>query len=155
MKLWNIALTFGCIALFLFVMVLGARMESLYPDDHFGDEDMHLQEVYRLYIGLNDVDNNDEVMTVDEARALIDDICFQHGCGFTSFSAHGGWIDSNKKEIRERTLEYMISFATEDQITAIMEDVMTAMGQTSILVERQMSMQRFYYKKQETKYPGL
>ena len=154
MRLWNIVLSLSVVVLFLFVLVLGARVVNMQPDDRFGGEDMHLQEVYRLFIGLNDVDNNDEVMALNEARALVDDICLRHGCGFTSFSARGGWIDSNKNEIRERTLEYMISFATEEQITAIMDEVMDVLGQTSILVERHMSMQRFYYKKQETRYPG-
>ncbi|MBQ7158256.1 MAG: DUF3574 domain-containing protein [Treponema sp.] len=154
MKLWNIALSLGVIVALLFVLVVNARIENLHPDEHFDGEDMHLQEVYRLYIGLNDVENNSEVMPINEARELVDNICVRHGCGFTSFSARGGWIDNEKKVIRERTLVYMISFATEDQITIIMDEVMDALGQTSILLERQMSMQRFYYRKQEIKYPG-
>lgn len=154
MKIWNIALTFGFVIVFFFVIVLGARVADLHPDSHFDNEDMQMQEVYRLFIGLSDVDNKEEVMALNEARAIIDDICLRHGCGFTSFAARGGWIDQNKNEIRERTLEYMISFATEAQITAIMDDIMQTMGQTAILVERYMSMQRFYYKKQETPYPG-
>ncbi len=154
MKLWNIVLSLSVAVLFLFVLVLGARVMNMQPDDRFGGEDMQLQEVYRLYIGLNNVDNNDEVMALNEARVMIDDICLRHGCGYTSFSARGGWLDSNKNEIRERTLEYMISFASEEQITAIMDDIMATLGQTAILVERQMSMQRFYYKKQEINYPG-
>ena len=153
MKIWNIALTFGFLVLFLFVVVLGIRVANLHPLDTFDNEDMHLQEVYRLYIGLNDVENQDEVMTIHEARSMINEICFKHGCGFTSFSAYGGWIDADNREISERTLEYMISFATEEQISAIMDDVMEVLGQTSILVERQMSMQRFYYKKQQVDYP--
>ena len=153
MKLWNIGLSVSVAVLFLFVLVLGARVMNMQPDDHFGDEDMHLQEVYRLFIGLNNVDNNDEVMALNEARAMIDEICLRHGCGFTSFSARGGWIDSKGQEIRERTLEYMISFASEEQITAIMDDIMEALDQNAILVERHLSMQRFYYKKQETAYP--
>ncbi|MBQ6779951.1 MAG: hypothetical protein IJP62_01830 [Treponema sp.] len=154
MKTWNIALTFGFAVLFLFVLVLGARVADIQPEKTFADGDMERQEVYRLYIGLNDVDNQDEVMAINEARAIINEICFKHGCGFTSFSAYGGWIDSDKREISERTLEYMISFATEEQITAILDDVMDVLGQTAILVERQLSMQRFYYKKQQVTYPN-
>ena len=154
MKIWNIVMTLSFIVLFLFVIVLGARVANLQPENTFDNEEMHMQEVYRLFIGLNDVDNGEEVMAINDARAIIDEICLKHGCGFTSFSARGGWIDKGGNQIRERTLEYMISFATEAQITAIMDDIMQAMGQTSILVERHLSMQRFYYKKQETQYPG-
>lgn len=147
-------MTLSFIVLFLFVIVLGARVANLQPESSFDNEEMHMQEVYRLYIGLNDVDSKEELISLSDARAIINDICFKHGCGFTSFAAHGGWFDGEGNVISERTLEYMISYATEEQVTAIVNEILTVLNQNSILVERQKSMQRFYYKKQETQYPG-
>lgn len=154
MKLWNTILTLGFVILFFFVLVLGARVVNMQPDNSLGDEAMRMQEVYRLYIGLNNVNSNNEVIAIKDARTLIDDICLKHGCGFTSFVARGGWIDNDKNVIQERTLEYMISYASEEKITAILNEVMDALGQTAVLVERQLSLQTFYYNKHETKYPG-
>ena len=99
---------------------------------------------YTLYIGLNDKDTYAQEISTEEARKIVDEICCEHVGGFTVFRAEGGWTDESSVMTRENTLVYMFSGAEEAQITAIMDEVLTALNQSVILVHKD-TVQSSYY----------
>lgn len=89
---------------------------------------------YTLYIGLNDKDTYTQEIPTDEARAIVDSICIKHVSAFTTSDAQGAWTDDIGVLSRENTLVYMFTDAKESQITAIMDELLVALNQSSILV---------------------
>lgn len=99
---------------------------------------------YTLYIGLNDKDTYTQLISNDDARAIVDDICFKYVDAFTSSEARGSWTDESGVPTYENTLIYMFSDTSEEQITAIMDEVLTALNQSSILMSVD-TVQTAYY----------
>ena len=99
---------------------------------------------YTLYIGLNDKDTYAQEISTEEARKIVDEICCEHVGGFTVLHAEGGWTNESGIMTRENTLVYMFSGAEEAQITAIMDEALTVLNQSVILVHRD-TVQSTYY----------
>jgi len=99
---------------------------------------------YVLYIGTNDKDIYEQIIPTDEAREIVNGICAKYVEGYTVSDAKGGWVDENDVLTQENTLVYTISYADEADIIAIMNEVLTALNQNSILVERRDISSLFY-----------
>lgn len=99
---------------------------------------------YTLYIGLNDKDTATQKITTEDARAIVDEICLKHVGGFTSLEAQGGWTDDEGVIVRENTLVYVFYGADEAQITAVMDEVLIALNQSSVLMRKE-TVQTTYY----------
>lgn len=90
---------------------------------------------YTLYIGTNDPITYDPVMPIEEARSLVDGICAHHVSGFTSYCAKGGWQDEAGILTYEDTLIYIFYDATESQMISMMDEIIEALGQSTIMME--------------------
>ena len=99
---------------------------------------------YVLYIGTNDKDTYEQMIPTDEAREIVNGICAKYVEGYTVCDAKGGWVDEQNMLTQENTLVYTISYADEADIIAIMNEVLTALNQNSILVERRDISSLFY-----------
>lgn len=99
---------------------------------------------YVLYIGTNDKDTYTQLIPTDEAKRIVDDICVKHVGGFTAIDAVGGYLDDKNIMTHENSLVYEIYDASENQIKAIMDEVIKALNQSSILVETQKVTYTFY-----------
>lgn len=97
-----------------------------------------------LYIGLNDKDTYTQLIPTEEARAAVDEICLKYVEGFTAYEARGGWTDESGALTRENTLVYIISGADEEQITAIMDEVLKELNQSAILLSTE-TAETIYY----------
>lgn len=99
---------------------------------------------YVLYIGLNDKDTYTQLIPTDEAINIVNEICIRHIGGYTVFSTKGGWVDETGTPSRETTLVYILSGAKEADVIAVMDEVLSALNQNSILIERQNVSSTFY-----------
>ena len=99
---------------------------------------------YVLYIGLNDKDTYEQIIPTDEARDTVNRICTKYAEGYTASEAKGGWVDETGTLTEESTLVYILSDVKEEDVIAIMDEVLVALNQNSILVERQKYAYSFY-----------
>lgn len=92
---------------------------------------------YTLYIGTNDKNTYKQKIPTDEARNIVNGICVKYVDGYTSQDAKGGWVDETGKLTQENTLVYYLYGVSEKQVVSIMNDVMSALNQKSVLVQVQ------------------
>ena len=92
---------------------------------------------YVLYIGLNDKDTCSQIIPTEEAKEIVNGICVKYAEGYTVTEANGGWIDEAGALTEEVSLVYTITNAEEADVVSIMDEVLTALNQNSILVEQQ------------------
>ena len=99
---------------------------------------------YVLYIGLNDRYTYEQIIPTDKALEIVNEIFVRHVGGYTVHHAFGGWLDEYGVFTQENTLVYTILYASREQIYAIMDEVLVALNQNSILVERRVTYSFFY-----------
>ena len=92
---------------------------------------------YVLYIGLNDKDTCSQIIPTEEAKEIVNGICVKYAEGYAVTEANGGWIDEAGALTEEVSLVYTITNAEEADVVSIMDEVLTALNQNSILVEQQ------------------
>ena len=92
---------------------------------------------YVLYIGLNDKDTCSQIISAEEAKEIVNGICVKYADGYTVMEANGGWADETGALTEEMSLVYTFCNAEEEDVVSIMNEVLTALNQNSILVERQ------------------
>lgn len=109
-----------------------------------GGDKMNQTSKYTMYIGTNDKDTYAKVMPLDEARDIVNEICMEHVGGYTVQKAAGGWLDDKGIETTEESLVYTFCDVSEDEVTAILDDVIEALNQNSILVEHD-NVTTYYY----------
>ena len=99
---------------------------------------------YVMYIGTNDKDSYEQVVPPDEARAIVNEICGRYVDGYTASVAEGGWVDERGILTKETTLVYVLTGASERSALAIMDEVLIALRQNSILIEKRDVTSAFY-----------
>lgn len=102
------------------------------------------QAKYTVYIGVNDRETRRPVMPLAEARVLLNAICLKHVGGFTVSEAQGHWIDGQGKPVYEESLVYVFVGADEDAVRPMLDEMLAAMKQASVLVEKDELPVSFY-----------
>lgn len=102
---------------------------------------------YTLYIGTNDKDTYTQEISLEEARDMVNEICVKYVDGYTMQEANGGWVDETGTLTQEDTLVYRLMDVDEDQVISIMNEVLVALNQNSILVEKN-EVSYCYYSQQ-------
>ncbi|MGN0721760.1 MAG: DUF3574 domain-containing protein [Anaerovoracaceae bacterium] len=92
---------------------------------------------YVLYIGLNDKDTYSQIISAEAAKDIVNGICAKYVDGYTVMEANGGWVDETGTLTEEMSLVYTLCNVEEEDVVSIMNEVLTALNQNSILVERQ------------------
>lgn len=91
---------------------------------------------WTLFVGLNDKDAGIPLVAPEEAKRRLNAVAAKHVGGFTVDAAEGFWVNADGEEARENTLIYYFLDATEEQISAIVDEMKTAMNQGAILIEK-------------------
>ena len=91
---------------------------------------------YVLYIGLNDKDTYSQIIPTEEAKNTVNEICVKYVGGYTVYEAKGGWNDETGTLTEENTLVYHLNGVEEQDVISIMDEVLKALNQNSILLER-------------------
>lgn len=99
---------------------------------------------YLLYIGINDKDTYKQEISTEEARNIVNSICAKYSGGYTVSDAKGGWVDETATLTQENTFVYVLYDVTEEQLVSIMDEVLMKLNQSSILVEKQDVVYRYY-----------
>ena len=99
---------------------------------------------YTLYIGTNDKDTYTQLISTKEAREMVNEICARYVEGYTASEAVGGWVDETGTLTQEHTLVYTLSGVTNEQVQSVMDEVLRALNQNTILVEYE-AVQTVYY----------
>ena len=107
-------------------------------------EQMEMGKKYVLYIGTNDKDSYKQVISTEEAREIVNEICIKYVDGYTASEAKGGWVDETDTLTQENTLVYAFYEVTEEQLVNIMEEILEALNQNAILVEKQEAIYTYY-----------
>ncbi|MCL2003948.1 MAG: hypothetical protein FWG72_08100 [Oscillospiraceae bacterium] len=99
---------------------------------------------YVLYIGTNDKDTYEQMIPTEEAVEIVNAIIARHAGGYTMQYSVGGWVDERDLWTHENTLVYTLSWIEEEAVRAIMDEVLAALNQNSILVEKSTVLSVFY-----------
>lgn len=99
---------------------------------------------YTLYIGLNDKDKYCQLISTEEAKAIVDAICIQYVDGYTVMEARGAWADEKNILTQENTLVYYFREADEESLREIMNEVIEVLNQNTILLEKQTVSYTYY-----------
>ena len=99
---------------------------------------------YTLYIGTNDKDTGTQLISTEDAHKIVGEICEKYVSGYTVTEAQGNWLSEDGMRHRENTLIYSFSDADEVKIQSIMDEVLIALNQESILAETGLSDSVFY-----------
>ncbi|MCD7981355.1 MAG: DUF3574 domain-containing protein [Clostridiales bacterium] len=99
---------------------------------------------YSIYIGTNDKDTYTQLISLDEAKDMVNAICARYVEGYTVTEAEGGWVDETGTLTEEQTLVYSFTDVQEEDLISIMDEVLKELNQNSILVEIS-DVQSFYY----------
>ena len=99
---------------------------------------------YTLYIGLTDKDTNTQVLSQEEALKIVGDISLRYVDGFTAYFAQGAVKDKTGAIILENSLVFQYIAASGEEIDSIMDEVLEALNQNSVLLEKQNISFLFY-----------
>lgn len=99
---------------------------------------------YTVYIGLNDKDSYKQLISSEDAEKKVSAIALKHVDGFTVLSARGAYKDDKGVITDENSLVYEFTFAEDQQIKAIMDEVIKELNQNSVLVEKKKVNYEFY-----------
>lgn len=93
---------------------------------------------YRLHIGLNDKDTNTPRFDTKSARRIIGEICLKHVTGYTATDgASGGWVGADETRfVEEESVLYTIFGATDEQVHAIIQELLPTLNIESVLLEK-------------------
>lgn len=105
---------------------------------------LHNTSYYTLYIGLNDKDDYIQKIPTEDAKSDINEICCRYVDGFTASEAWGGWTDENDVFSYENTLVYSFYDATDEDMRAIMNDVLKELNQSAVLINADTAHIEYY-----------
>jgi hypothetical protein len=126
--------------LFLHVFVFGGASSS-----ENGAFDFTRTTRYTLYIGMNDKDTYKQIIPTETARDTVNEICSKYIGGYTVYGAKGAWFDDASVLTEENTLVYTLTGAEESDVTAIVDDILAALNQSSVLVEKDGVLSAYRY----------
>ena len=133
--------------------ILGFYTVSRIHGIHGIEEDMDNRynptEKYTIYIGLNDKNTYEQIISTEDGIRMVNEICSRYVDGYTMQTAKGGWMDEKKILTEENTLIYSFYEATDEQIMQIMDDVLKELNQNSILITYGQENSAYYYGREK------
>ena len=100
-------------------------------------QDSEPGEKYTLDIGLNDKDTGEQKVDTEAALEKANLICAKYAGGYTQFSAKGGWTNDDGSLGHENTMVYLIYDISEDNLKALLDELLKEFNQSAILVEKE------------------
>ncbi len=101
-------------------------------------------EKYTLYLGLNDKDTYEQMISTEEALDKANQICAKHAGGYTQFSAKGGWTNDDGTMGHENTIVYMLYDISDDDLKALLDELIQEFNQSAVLVEKSENAHIYY-----------
>ncbi len=99
---------------------------------------------YTMYIGLNDKDTYTQRISYEEAEKKVSNIALKYVDGFTARVGKGAYKDEKGVITHENSLVIEFYNATDQQMKAIMDEILQELNQNSILIEKEKVNYDFY-----------
>lgn len=97
-----------------------------------------------MYVGTNDKDTYEQIIPTDEAKDIIDRICFKYLEGYTIQDATGSWVDDQGLATHENTIVCYFDDADRDTVYKVADEIIAALNQNSVLIENDTIQIDFY-----------
>lgn len=92
---------------------------------------------YTFFIGLNDKDTKQQIVSTVDAYHVVENIFAAHGTDCTITGGRGVYTHENGQIVTEETLCVTVfEFGSAIQVKAICDSVKSALNQESVAVER-------------------
>lgn len=98
---------------------------------------------YVLYLGTNDKDKNELLISKNEAKVRLDSVLAKYFSGWTVMEANGAWSEDDTI-FNEWTLVIHLSDATSDKVYAACDELLSIFNQSSILIQTNKTKTEFY-----------
>lgn len=99
---------------------------------------------YVMYIGTNDKDTYEQIISTEEAKKIVDGICFKYLGGYTIQDAIGSWVDDDGNPTHENTIVCYFDDTDSETVHKIADEVIAALNQNSVLIETDSIQIEFY-----------
>ena len=94
-------------------------------------------EKFTLYLGLNDKDRKQQLISTLEAYKIANNILLHYTDGATVFEANGIYKHDSGEYTIEKTLRIELLFINTDVVNKIVNDLKKAFNQETIAVQKQ------------------
>ena len=94
-------------------------------------------EKFTLYLGLNDKDTKQQIISTIEAYKIVSNMIANRFDGGTIFEANGIYKHDNGTFVTEKTLRIEILFADFEDIKNFVNDLKEIFNQESVAVQRE------------------
>ncbi len=88
---------------------------------------------YLVHFGLNDKDTGEQIISMEKAQQLIQDICVEKGVGFTVYNAYGAYVEDGTPQTND-TLVFSLVLVTEDTVNEIANEAMEKLNLASVFI---------------------
>ena len=99
---------------------------------------------YTMYIGLNDKETYEQIVSIEEAEQIVTEIALEYVGGFTLTQGKGAYKDEDDVITYENSLIIAFTDASEEDMKAIMDDILVSLNQNAVLIETQSVIYTFY-----------
>lgn len=99
---------------------------------------------YVMYIGTNDKDTYEQIISTDDAKAIVDGICFKYLEGYTIQDATGSWVDEKGIPTHENTIVCYFDGTDRETVYKIADEVIAALNQNTVLIEEDQIRTEYY-----------
>ena len=124
-------------------------LSGIHGTENDADNIYEPTEKYMIYIGLNDKNTYEQIISTEDGIRMVNEICSRYVDGYTMQTAKGGWVDEKEILTEENTLIYSFYGVTDEQIMQIMDDVLKELNQNSILITYGQENSAYYYGREK------
>ena len=124
------------------ILLFSLLMSSIFLYDKI-NENKDSSNHYVLYIGLNDKNENTQLLKTSEAQEIVDNTTLKYVDGFTTTLAKGHWSDG-KVMFNETTIICYIDDTDIGTVHKLANDLKKKLNQESILIEESFITKEFY-----------
>jgi hypothetical protein len=97
-----------------------------------------------LSIGLNDKDTKKQILTVVNAKKIIEDACLKLTDGATIYDANGIYKHDDGRKVSEKIIRVELYNANIERVKALCAILKKSLNQEAIAVERQKIDSEFF-----------
>lgn len=138
-KIWHIVIT---IIIIINIVLTAYILVGL---NNTTDSDMK----YTIYIGTNDKDTYSQLISTDESKQMVNNICAEYlEEGYTIVDGEGYWIDDTGISTDEDTIILILVNADEEVVYDIADQIIEDLNQSAVLIEKDSIQKDLYEGKQ-------
>lgn len=104
------------------------------------------RDIYNIFIGLNDKDTLQQIMSTEKIIDLINKVCFQRQVGFSVTPSRGGYIHDNGTYVFEESVQLSLIGVTKEMALEIARTLKELLNQECVFVNVYKSVDTYIIK---------